>query len=814
VEKDQEKLLERQTLVKNQTPLELGSVKNLHDFPIPSRLQNLHFPTFSSPLAKSNGQLNNSDYPTPPPRNKSCNASSIYESLPSSLRNEVIVRSRPITDEESRLRQELIRSKSPVELSQMSSMKDFPVPKTIEKLFEKNDEEQPEIHDDRTFVEKYSTLPPSLKTNLLVGAKVEDQEKVYERSETIKSKSVSELSEIKTMSDIPIPSTLTRLAKRDYAPVERKKLFKQQMKSQSTQSLSLQGTLPRSLRTQQLLVSAKVESPETLQARRSIVESKSVAELSKVSSFSDIPVPGFLSRFASRSLSRLTSRSMGQLDEQASAKENGGGQAKGIYATLPKSLNCELLVSKSVQDVSVLEQRMQLINEKSTKELARIGSMKEFPIPDVVKSIYHKSMERLHGGGGGNDESDDLTSAKSMNSLLPSMLSQPLIVTTKVEDPQILLERQQIQQQKSIHELSKIRNLNEFPLPCAYTLPDVPLPRVKNILQLIARTPKTNHPSPSLSQQQHVEPESPLESERYFDTSDLSQVDEDDYSHLGGEGEATYEVISKEKSCESPPGEIETFGLATQIKGTPERNTRAKKKKPEPRNRRSQLEQEEREEPTTEASEAFETPPPLPPKRSPQKSLSVESQQSVESSTPPAPVKGVLTLEAMNGNIQVIKNEATTTPNGMQSRPLPAPPAPTRYGRGMSKESASSDRTLAEESQKFQSCRETLTTDQSRTLLVGSEDDDNTMADSIVESLVSCTDTIICEEEDDDTYDDDPYPSVNFESSMSEVVETDFPTTAKSSGKRLEEGTQQLSMELMNHVESLRSTLDNMSTRF
>ena len=31
--------------------------------------------------------------------------------------------------------------------------------------------------------------------------------------------------------------------------------------------------------------------------------------------------------------------------------------------------------------------------------------------------------------------------------------------------------------------------------------------------------------------------------------------------------------------------------------------------------------------------------------------------------------------------------------------------------------------------------------------------------------------------------------------------------------RRLEEGTQQLSEELMNHVESLRNTLDNMSNR-
>merc|ERR1719425_121449 len=96
-------------------------------------------------------------------------------------------------------------------------------------------------------------------------------------------------------------------------------------------------------------------------------------------------------------------------------------------------------------------------------------------------------------------------------------------------------------------------------------------------------------------------------------------------------------------------------------------------------------------------------------------------------------------------------------------------------------------------------------TSQSRTLMVGS-DDDNTMADSIVDSLVSCTDTLMCDEEEDD----DPYPSVNFESGMmSEVVDD-----GKGGGeRRLEEGTQQLSEELMNHVESLRNTLDNMSNR-
>merc|ERR1719383_626573 len=824
IEKDQEKLLARQSIVKNQTPMELGSIKNLQDFPIPTPLQRLHLPaTFSrSSSKKSLNNINTTDSPRAPPRQKSCNAS-IYESLPSSLRNEVIVRSRPITDEESKSRQELIRSKSPVELSQISSIKDFPVPKSIEKLFEKPegedsaDDGQPQPD----FVEKYATLPSSMKTSLLVGVKTEDQDLVSERSETVKAKSVHELSEIKSLNDIPIPSTLQRLAKRDYAPVERKKLFKMQMKSASLQSLSIQGTLPRSLREKQLLVGSKVEDPEVLNERKAVVESKSVAELSKVSSIADFPVPTFLSKLASRSLSKLHSLSTGQLSSPTTEDKSTGS---GIYATLPKSLNCELLVSRSVQDVSILEERMQLINEKSTKELASIRSYKDFPVPDIVQRFYHKSMDRLHNRPSEVGEDESIVSGQSMPSLkLPAMLTQPCIVTTKVEDPQVLLERQQIQQQKSIHELSKIRNLNEFPVPGnLITLPDVPIPKMKDMLQVIARPParKTSKAPAGGQEPAPEETESNLES---------SQLEEDEYSNLD-QMEDSYEVISKEPT-ESPQVEVEPFGLASQVRGTPERSTRSKKKKPEPRNRRSQEEREEQRAvdtvtptPPNTAVEEFETPPPLPPKRSPQKSMSVESQQSVEMEGSPAPVRGVLTLEAMNGNIQVIKKESApvVSSDGIQSRPLPAPPAPVRYGRvkdsaaaaatntntntaaAASAAAAAADRTLMEESQKFQTCRESLTTTQSRTLL-GTDEDDNTMADSIVESLVSCTDTLICDDETDP--DDDPYPSVNFEGGLSELVET------PQQGKRLEEGTQQLSQELMNHVESLKSTLDNMSTR-
>jgi len=376
------------------------------------------------------------------------------------------------------------------------------------------------------------------------------------------------------------------------------------------------------------------------------------------------------------------------------------------------------------------------------------------------------------------------------------------------------------------------------------TLPDVPLPKLKNMLQLVARPPaRAPRPSPGGGGESEHQPHLAAQAGGGgVDTdSQRDMIEEDDYSNL----EDSYEVIEKEDLpppaprlvAESPQVEVEPFGLATQIKGTPERSARSKKKKPEPRNRgRSQEDGSgatsqmmtssavSAAAPATSAdmSESFETPPPLPPKRSPHKSMSLDSQQSFEDADmaaaaaaegSPAPVKGVLTLEAMNGNIQVIKNETHTGMDGIQSRPLPAPPAPIRYGRNTSRESSTTnDHTLMEDSQKFQSARETLTmtnmttTSHSQTLLA-TDDDDNTMADSIVDSLVSCTDTLICDDNEDDMDDDDPYPSVNFESGMTEVKDT------KTQGKRLEEGTQQLSQELMNHVESLRSTLDNMSNR-
>ena len=60
----------------------------------------------------------------------------------------------------------------------------------------------------------YATLPKSLKAELLVGSVVEDPEVVAQRRQIASSKSVSELSQVRSLSDFPIPENLERLMSR------------------------------------------------------------------------------------------------------------------------------------------------------------------------------------------------------------------------------------------------------------------------------------------------------------------------------------------------------------------------------------------------------------------------------------------------------------------------------------------------------------------------------------------------------------------------------------------------------------------------
>merc|ERR1711971_206250 len=303
--------------------------------------------------------------------------------------------------------------------------------------------------------------------------------------------------------------------------------------------------------------------------------------------------------------------------------------------------------------------------------------------------------------------------------------------------------------------------------------------------------------------------------------------------------------------------EEDQFSLADQIRATPERSLKKEKKK---KNRRST--DSEATSVDSGRMEEDEIPPPLPPKRitpSPKKGLSLETQPSLDEEEEAVPVKNSLDEQpqAPRREKQSQPREMTekATPDPVQSRPLPNPPAPPsvdsegRSSRASGTGSPSCYRDAADatytETANFQSCKDTLHTNASKTLVdsanrTHSSLSDVTLADSVVDSLVSCAETLVgdsdpnletCAEtlrdedqteffSDDDL--DNPYPAVDFDQMMAQgpgagaqIIDRPGRSSVKKSesGRRLQEGTEQLSMELMEHVESLKTTLDNMSSR-
>ena len=150
----------------------------------------------------------------------------IYDTLPRSMKSEVLVKARVEDPEIQKQRQELTRSKSPVELSQISSLAEFPIPKNIETLLNKKADQTDNAGPTpppRRFRREdlYESLPASLKTEVLVKTKVEVDENVLkQRQELTRSKSPAELSEMRGLDDFPIPTFVENLTKKKAETVQ------------------------------------------------------------------------------------------------------------------------------------------------------------------------------------------------------------------------------------------------------------------------------------------------------------------------------------------------------------------------------------------------------------------------------------------------------------------------------------------------------------------------------------------------------------------------------------------------------------------
>ena len=175
-------------------------------------------------------------------RQKSLSTKSLTKLVPDSLHTQKLLVVSKFEDADTlQHRRQVVQSRSVSELSQISGLSDFPMPDKLEKLmtlrsrkqkFEPstNDEQlvnntKPEgkdyshlspmaIHDTL-----YSTLPRSMKSELLVKSRVTSvkdssdaaTDKVQARRDLVSCKSVNELSQVRSLADVPIPSPIQNL---------------------------------------------------------------------------------------------------------------------------------------------------------------------------------------------------------------------------------------------------------------------------------------------------------------------------------------------------------------------------------------------------------------------------------------------------------------------------------------------------------------------------------------------------------------------------------------------------------------------------
>merc|ERR1719336_1890375 len=381
----------------------------------------------------------------------------------------------------------------------------------------------------------------------------------------------------------------------------------------------------------ELAVKTVEQEPDLVAERRQLLNSKSKSEISQVKSLAEFPVPDIVQRAFHKSVGSLGGSKPAQDPSKPSTASSrpptslsGKGLQAEIYASLPRSLTeQQLLVRTKVEEsAEVLQARQALVESKSPLELSEIHSLAEMPIPSRIEAWLHGEANGTQEGIGGDSPLAMPRNTKELGEALyrglPSSLTAPVVVRSKVEDPTVLIERQQLQQTKSIHELSKIRNLNELPIPGnVIRMPDVPLPKMKSILNVIARPPARSSPrrTPKSETYKSFDPETEtVESTPLMDDRQLHSPD--------CPSEDRYEEISTSRTEEMedlPPPPIEEemdeeeedqFSLADQIRATPERSLKKEKKK---KNRRST--DSEALSADSGKAEDDEIPPPLPPKR-------------------------------------------------------------------------------------------------------------------------------------------------------------------------------------------------------
>merc|ERR1712241_1593997 len=255
-------------------------------------------------------------------------------------------------------------------------------------------------------------------------------------------------------------------------------------------------TLPASLTETKLMTKSVVEEPEVQAARAEVVKSKSVAELSQITTISDFPVPETIENlFSNKTVDRkqyAPAERRKKIKEHQTKSKSTQSLSQGMYASLPRHFTMELAVKTVEQEPDLVAERRELLASKSVSELSQVKSLADFPVPDIVQRAFHKSVGSLGGSKSAQDPSKTSaarpvtpgsTNENGIYATLPKSLKAELLVGSVVEDPEVVAQRRQIASSKSVSELSQVRSLSDFPIP-------------ENLERLMSRS-ATNHAEPA-----------------------------------------------------------------------------------------------------------------------------------------------------------------------------------------------------------------------------------------------------------------------------------------------------------------------------
>merc|ERR1711872_28878 len=361
---DPEELARNQELTRSKTPAELAQIHSLSEFPLPDNIKNLLAFEGKETEPKENKKRRHSDSEP-----EVSEPFTMYSTLPRSLRETKLVTNVKVEEDEEKLqaRQALVESKSPVELSAITSLSDLPIPSKITRMMNRapgaastpgskldiSSKASTKASSKMNVNDMYSTLPKSLTMELAVTTKVnKDQEEASRRQKLTQEKTPTELGNIGSISELPIPSALQNIFAKSDAPEkpERKSVQEKRKRNLTTGTFLSPDFLPASWTETKLMVRTKVEEDESvLKSRQEIVESKTPMELGQINGLSDLPVPTRV-----QTLMRSKKRVLKSTEEkEMSKKVSGSAQSLPSMSTLltiPDSLKTELLVKSKVED--------------------------------------------------------------------------------------------------------------------------------------------------------------------------------------------------------------------------------------------------------------------------------------------------------------------------------------------------------------------------------------------------------------------------------------------------------------------------------